>query len=201
MPGDPSIRTSPGDVQDEQREAPCAHPASLSRSGCGSASSAADEAADAALMPPPRALVRNAGAGAMAQLTVPVRDRAAPSETEAEARQCMPPPPPHAPASGARSSAAAAATPEEATKEGTDDSEVQGARPAGESRSAAGAEEEGALPPGWKTVPSASRPGSNSYFHEPTGVKQSKRPHQEPSEEAVAAFQEAVAKAKRKVGL
>ena len=58
---------------------------------------------------------------------------------------------------------------------------------------------EGALPPGWRAVPSVSRPGQRSYVHMPTGLKQSKRPLEEPSEEAVAAFHDLVAKAKQKV--
>jgi len=57
------------------------------------------------------------------------------------------------------------------------------------------------LPKGWKAVPSLSRPGEYTYVHTPSGLKQSRRPleGEVPSEEAVEAFQDAVARAKRKV--
>mmetsp|Transcript_9384 Transcript_9384/g.14794 ORF Transcript_9384/g.14794 Transcript_9384/m.14794 type:complete len:165 (+) Transcript_9384:26-520(+) len=56
------------------------------------------------------------------------------------------------------------------------------------------------LPKGWKAVPSLSRPGEYTYVHTPSGLKQSRRPleGEVPSEEAVEAFQDAVARAKRK---
>jgi len=57
------------------------------------------------------------------------------------------------------------------------------------------------LPKGWKAVPSLSRPGQYTYVHTPSGLKQSRRPvlGEVPSKEAVEAFQDAVARAKRKV--
>jgi hypothetical protein len=58
---------------------------------------------------------------------------------------------------------------------------------------------EAELPRNWKAVPSQSRPGQFSYVHVPTGLKQSRVPTGEPSEEAVEAFRDAVATAKRKV--
>ena len=60
-------------------------------------------------------------------------------------------------------------------------------------------EDDDCLPPNWKTVPSRSRPGQHSYVHVPTGLKQSKRPSEDPTEEAVEAFRLAVANAKRQV--
>jgi len=55
------------------------------------------------------------------------------------------------------------------------------------------------LPLNWKAVPSHSRPGQMSYVHEPSGLKQSNVPTGEPSEEAIEAFRDAIATAKRKV--
>ena len=59
-----------------------------------------------------------------------------------------------------------------------------------------------ALPPGWRAIPSKSRPGEVSYFHEPTGLKQARLPTATPSAEAVERFlavtRAAKAKKKRK---
>ena len=55
----------------------------------------------------------------------------------------------------------------------------------------------GDLPENWRAIPSRSRPGQYSFIHVPTGLKQSKRPSDEPTEQDVEAFREAVARAKR----
>ena len=53
------------------------------------------------------------------------------------------------------------------------------------------------LPEGWRSVPSASRPGDVSYVHAATGFKQSRFPTGPPSDSAVEKYRAAL-KAKSK---
>lgn len=69
---------------------------------------------------------------------------------------------------------------------------ADGGGPHGEASRALKAAIDSALPPSWRKVPSASRPGQFSYLHVPTGYKQSEVPTSDaPSPAALAAWQRA----------
>ena len=146
------------------------------------------------LMPPPPARPRAGEGGALAQGAMP--------PPPARIPQPAPSPPPAAPADPAPPSHWQGVDSQQlAAERGACRGEPAAAGPApGETgASDASGVPEAELPRNWKAVPSQSRPGQFSYVHVPTGLKQSRAPTGEPSEEAVEAFRDAVATAKRKV--